>query len=260
MPGQDLVQGVLEDHVAGPAGRAPAARLLDEEVHEVRDDFEQVPAGADDDDRPARGQVLEAQLPVEPGRRDAHSGRAAHLDGLGTGRSDLGQEVADAQPEVDFIDARALAVPGNAQQLGPGGLGRAQRPEPVRAPDHDPGRGAERLDVIDRGRLALIAALDGEGRPVAWLAPLALGRLEQGGLFPADVGSGAQLDLDVEMKILAAARVLAQQARLAQVGQDVLEMGFEVGVLGPEVEHTQLGADGVARYGHAFEEQSGKLG
>ncbi len=61
-----------------------------------------------------------------------------------------------------------------------------------------PGQG---LHVVDDGGPAHEAGVDGEGGPVAGLAPEAFQGLDEGGLLAADVGAGAHEDADVEIQV-----------------------------------------------------------
>src|SRR5512142_1294740 len=124
--GRDLLERLLDQDVAGAAGGAPAAGLVDEELHEVLDDLEEIALGAEDDDRAAGGQVAETDLAAEPVGGDACAGGPSDLDGLGPAAARHLEELGDGQAVLDLVDARPAAVPADAQELGPGGLGRAQ--------------------------------------------------------------------------------------------------------------------------------------
>src|SRR5205807_5293074 len=88
----------------------------------------------------------------------------------------------------------------------------------------------QRLHVVDQGRLAEDADVDGEGRLGARLAAQALHGVEERGLLAADVGAAATADLDVEGPAGAqhvGAQVPARARRLdsrgqATRGQDIL--------------------------------------
>lgn len=71
--------------------------------------------------------------------------------------------------------------------------------------------GGEGLDVIHECRLVEEAAGDGEGRAVARDAALALERLDERRFLAADVGAGAQMNLDIEGAARAEA-IVAEQA------------------------------------------------
>jgi hypothetical protein len=91
---------------------------------------------------------------------------------------------------VDF--SVPVAVPGAAVEGDQTGLGQG-------------------LDVVHHRRLAQVAAGDREGRADARPARLAFQRFDQGGFLAADIGAGAEVDLDVEVEALAE-DVFAQQA------------------------------------------------
>ena len=103
-------------------------------------------------------------------------------------------------------------VPETQNSLVPverAGAGARRTP---RAPDQDRQHVDQRLDVVDHGRLAEQALLDGERRLAARLAAVPLDRVEDRGLLTADVRARAAPDLDVEGEPLPH-DVLAEQAR-----------------------------------------------
>src|SRR5581483_7276248 len=83
----------------------------------------------------------------------------------------------------------------------------------------------ERLDVVDRGRLAEEPELDGERRLVPRLAAFALDRLEERRLLATDVRAGADPELDLE--------VVEERARRVD---RVLHALVREGVLRPDVD------------------------
>ena len=76
--------------------------------------------------------------------------------------------------------------------------------EPLDAALEDVRHVRERLDVVHRRRHAEGAVLRRERRLLARLALLAFERLEQAGLFAADVGAGAAVHDDVVLEALLA--------------------------------------------------------
>ena len=113
------------------------------------------------------------------------------------------------------------------------------------------------LDVVDRRRLSEVSDLDGERRPVSGLAAFPFRGFKQSRFFSADIGSGAELDLDVEIESFDAGDGFAEDVFLAEIRQDVLEMILQVGVFGADIENALLGAHRVAGDGHAFEKEGG---
>ena len=145
---------------AHPAGRAEAATLVREEMREIARHLEQVARFVEHHEGARGGQVLEADAPVEFGRIDADSRGTADLHRLGAFRTAILQHLAHRHTERVFIDAGARAVAGYRQHLGTGGLGRTNAAVPLAAPQRYQRRGAEGLDIVDRGRLLQITVGD----------------------------------------------------------------------------------------------------
>jgi hypothetical protein len=81
----------------------------------------------------------------------------------------------------------------------------------------------------------------------------------KGRLLAADVGSGAHGHHDVEAEALDAADVLAQKPFGPPALDHLVEVGLQIGVLGPEVDEAQRSADGSGPYGHTLHDQVGVL-
>src|SRR6202035_6085082 len=79
-------------------------------------------------------------------------------------------------------------VAGDAEELGAGRPRGAGSGEGGAAREHDARHVGEGLDVVDDGRLAEEADLDGERRLRARLAAAAFDRVEEGRLLAADIG------------------------------------------------------------------------
>src|SRR5207344_2386605 len=127
----------------------------------------------------------------------------------------------------------------------------------------------ERLDVVDPGGLAEDAALDGERRLVAWLAALALDRVEQRGLLAADVRARTPPELDVEREPLPhhvgpkepvcvrlVDRVLEPRGRLWVLAADVDEPALRAGRVAGDRQRLEHG-ERVVLHQHAVLERAG---
>ena len=98
-------------------------------------------------------------------------------------------------------------------QFGAGIVRSPDRGEPGGAAPHDVGGDRDRLDVVHRRRAAVQADIRRERRLQPRHALLAFQALQQRGLFAADIGAGAVMDVEVEV-IAGSAGVLADQAGL----------------------------------------------
>src|SRR5439155_20280817 len=90
-------------------------------------------------------------------------------------------------PELHLVDAGPFDASGETEEPRPRRVGSARGGECCTSIGHDPEDVDQRLDVVDNGRLAEQAALDGKRRLVARLSAIALDRIEQRGLLTADV-------------------------------------------------------------------------
>ena len=113
-------------------------------------------------------------------------------------------------PNGIFVESRPRAIAGHGKDLRAGRVLRAASGEHPTAMQRDLGRLGERLDIVDHRRLAEIAHRHREGRPNARLARLALEQFDQRQFFAADVGAGAEMNLDVEIESLRPADASAQ--------------------------------------------------
>ena len=77
----------------------------------------------------------------------------------------------------------------------------------------DERHGGERDDVVDDGRLAEQALMRRQRRLGAHLAAIALQAFQQRGFLAADIGAGAERDLDVESEAPSRASAPKQAAR-----------------------------------------------
>eukprot|EP01139_Manchomonas_bermudensis_P011216 Amastigsp_a342364_35.p2 type:complete len:301 gc:universal Amastigsp_a342364_35:929-27(-) len=137
-------------------------------------------------------------------------------------------------------------MPADAEELGATVVGRAKARKPVAAAPPDRGRHGNGLDVRHGRGAAPGADVGGERRLEARLALLALERLDEGGLFAADVGAHPAVGVDVE-RVARAARVLSQEPRLVRLGNGAVErLGLAI-ELAAHVDVRGLGAHRKAR-------------
>src|SRR5262249_27242613 len=105
----------------------------------------------------------------------------------------------DAVPHLDH--AGPTNRPRDPEHLRPGRVRRAQRGEGGAAARDDRRNRAERLDVVDDGRLAPQPGFDGKWRPRARLGAAAFDRLEQRRLFAQHESTGTPADLDLAAEV-----------------------------------------------------------
>ena len=255
--GRQLVHVARQQSGADPARGAEAAALVGEEAHEVGGHLERIPAPVEDHQRAGGGQVLEADAAVELvlGQHDA--GRAAELYRQRVDGAGVVQHLAHADAERVFIDPGPGDVAGHRQQLAAAGGGAAVAGEPGAAVDRDQAAGGQGLDVVDHGRPAEIAVGDRERRADARRAAPALQGFEQRALLAADVGTGAEVDLDVEVEAIDAADAVAEQAGRAPRLEHRLQRRQQVAVLAAQVEEALVGADRPGGQRHALEHRVG---
>jgi hypothetical protein len=149
---------------------------------------------------PAVGMSSKPMMRSNSFRADADAGRPADLHRLNILRPAVGQHLADADAERVFVEPGPLAVTGYRQDLGPGRMPGADAGIPLAAIQRDQGRGGKGFDVIDDGRLVEIAVGHRERRPVARRAALAFERFDQRRFLAADVGTGPEMNLDIEIR------------------------------------------------------------
>src|SRR2546426_889448 len=259
------------DHLgrAQAAGDALAAGLVPEEADGVERHVEHAGAlGADDDRARAqhRSRLLE-RFEVE--RHVHHRGgeiarrrprRRERLEGAAVENPArlLEDHFPGGRAPRDLVDPRAHDLAADADALEPRGAGPALTLEPLDAVPEDQRHEGEGLHVVDERRLLPEPVRAREGRLVAGLGALALQRLQQRGLLPADVTAGAQEDRQVEGDA-GAEDVVADQA-LAPAGVDLgLQYGRLDLVLVPDVEDPRARARHHAGQDHALDHQVGDV-
>src|SRR5262249_39646731 len=144
-----------------------------------------------------------------------------------------------------FVHAGPLHLAADAVQLRPAVFLRAERRVPLRTPGDDDRHVAERLDVVDGGRLAVQPHDRGEWRVVARLRALAFQRFEQRGLFAGLVRAGAAVYVHVAVEA-GSEDVLAEKAALVGLVDRALENHLHVVELTPYVDVGDFRADRVA--------------
>merc|ERR1711972_483378 len=133
--------------------------------------------------------------------------------------------------------AGVVHVARDVEQLGAGVPGAAHAGKPVSSPPADGRSHGDSLDVGDSGGTAEDTDVSGEWGLQAGLALLTLQALDQGGLFPADVGASTTVHKEVEVRATGVgskeASVVGLSDGLLQVGGLVVELSSDVDVAGP---------------------------
>ena len=153
-----------------------------------------------------------------------------------------------------FEDARLLDVPADAVELRAAVLLRPKLGEPLRAVHDDRRHVAQRLDVVDRGRLPVDSDHCRKRRFVARLRALALERLEQRRLLARFVGAGAAVHVDVAVEA-GAEDVLAENPPGVGLVDGALELVLHVEELAANVDVGDLRANGIAANRAPFNQQ-----
>ena len=105
--------------------------------------------------------------------------------------------------------ARRVHMAREAEELGAGVVGAAERGEPGGAAAQNVGDDGDGLDIVDRGRCAIEPDIGGEWRFEPRHAFLAFEALEQRRLLAADIG--ARPVMQIELEVPAVDIVLADQ-------------------------------------------------
>ena len=124
----------------------------------------------------------------------------------------------------------------------------AERSVALGAAHQDLGNGGEREDVVDHRRLAEEAVVRGQRRLGPHLTTLALEALEQRRLLAADIGAGADAQLD---------GAVLEQAVGPRHHQCVLEHGDGARILGTDVDESLARAHREPADDHALEQREG---
>jgi hypothetical protein len=194
--------------------------------------------------------AVEARLRVQLiGQQDRDRGPAGNdrLDRppvAGAARLPL-DELAQRHLHRRLVHPGPLHVAADAVELGTAVLFRTETGEPLGAVEQHERHVAEGLDVVDRGRAVVQADDGGKRRFVAGLRPLALERLEQGGLFSGLVGAGAAVHVDVAVET-GPQHVPAEKSPRVGVVNRPLENVLDVQELTADVDVGDRRADGVA--------------
>ena len=252
-----LVHEALEQRGADAARGAETATFVGEEMDEGPGDFEEIARAVEDHEGAGGGHVFVGDAALELVACEADAGGAADLDGLGVAGAAVFENAADLGAEGVFVDARQGAVAGNGDELGAGRLGGARGGKICAAVKGDEAGLGQGFDVVHDRRPAQVALDDGEGRADARGAALAFERFDERAFFAADIGAGAEVDLDVEVETRLAEDVFAQQAGFAAAGQHGFKLRAQVAVLAAQVDKAFAGAHGPGGEAHAFEDEVG---
>ena len=170
--------------------------------------------------------------------------------------SDVVDDLAEGRTHRHLDEAHVVDLAGQGEHLGSLGLLGTDGSEPLGTLEEDYGDVGEGLYVVDVGGLAEIAADCGERRLHGRLAPLALHRVDKGGLLTADEGSGSVAYFYVEIESRAE-DVVSQQTVVAGLLHGYLETLHGQGILGADVHQTLGGSDTVAADGHGLDYRVG---
>ena len=214
LPVRDALQYLKDVAHAEPAREALAARLHLVERHKrARQVDDRTLLVADDETagaehRARRDHRVEVEHHVELLRREHAAERPAGLQELQRlavrfAAAHSLDDVADRQAERHLDESGVADVAGEAGDSRACALLGADAREPLRAPPHDLRRVAERLDVVDVGRLAPHAVGRREGRAEPGHGALALDRLHQRRLLARNVRFADERDLHVERELRA---------------------------------------------------------
>ncbi len=205
----DLVDGLDAARRADAAGRALAAGFDGAELHGEARLARHVDRVVEHDDAAmadqpvARREGLVVERRVEQRAREIGAQRAAdlhrpHRPAAVRAAADLVDQLAQGDAERRLEQAAVLDVAGELDRHGAARAAHAERGIGVGALGQDRRHGGERDQVVDDGRPAEQALVRRQRRLGAHLAALALDALQQRGLLAADIGAGADPDLDIE--------------------------------------------------------------
>src|SRR5216110_2103275 len=231
-----------------PARRALAARLAhvegEQRAHRVGD--RRAVVEGDDPARPRVHRTARHEWLVELPRGDDAARRPAQDRGVDRparrgAAAELLHQHPERRAELHLDQPRAPDVAGEPEELRPAAAAEAR--EPGAALGDDGRHGAERLDVVDDGRLAPEPGLDGEGRARAGHRAMALDGFEERGLLAEDEAAGAAAKLDVEREV-GADDALAEESPLARLRHGHAEpQAREWGLVGERTIGSDLSLD-----------------
>ncbi len=167
------------------------------------------------------------------------------------------QNLAYGYTERIFVDAGTRAVAGNGNEFTAGGFFRADGPILVRAHLQGHNGLAEGFDVIHGGWLLHITIGYRERRAIARHTAFALQRFDQCRLLTANVGAGAEMDVDVEIEAFLVKDICTQQLAVAAALQHGLQGIKHVAVFTAQVKETFFRTNRQCAQRHAFEHQIG---
>lgn len=133
------------------------------------------------------------------------------------------QQLLQRDTHLLLDDTRVVDVSGNAEQLGPAVPLASESGKPATASTSDRGGDGDGLDIGDGGRTTEETDIGREWGLEPRLPLLALQRLDESGLFSADVGSGTSVEVDVKV-VARAAGVLADKASLVRLVDRLLDV------------------------------------
>ena len=184
--------------------------------------------------------------------RDAAPGRSTDQDRLqaapfGHPAPDVIDDTAQGHAHRDLDQTAASDLAGQSEGLGALALAGAVLGETLGAVAHDPRHQAERLDVVDQGRLPPEPGLRRIGRAELGHAATPLDGRHQGGLLAAHEGARALHDLAGLQREAALQDVRAQVAAFLADRDGVPDAFCGERVLGADVQIAFVGADGSGR-------------
>ena len=182
------------------------------EIRQARDGADDVGRFVHDDHRRGAEPGLQRLEAVEIHRqveafagRDAGHRRAAGNDGeqivpaTANAAGITVDQLAQGNAHLLLDIARRIDVAGEAEQLGAGIVGPAERGEPGGATAQNVGHHGDCLDIVDGSRRAVQPDIGGKRRLEPRHALLAFEAFEQRRLLAADIGAGPVMQIEVEV-------------------------------------------------------------
>jgi hypothetical protein len=133
------------------------------------------------------------------------------------------QQLLERNTHLLLDNTWVVDVSGDTEQLGPAVPLASESGKPATASTSDRGGDSDGLDVGYGGRTAEETDIGGEWGLETGLALLPLQRLDESGLFSADVSAGTSVEVDVKV-VARAAGVLADKARLVRLVDRLLDV------------------------------------